>query len=108
MLLDLTRLQHFLGLSLEVLGLLLVPLLLFLVVLDHLVFVLSLCLYFMVALLLLREYQSLLLLDLLVQLPLKLGYLFVMLRLQLAIQSAHLLGTVTMQLHLALSKVRSD
>ena len=97
MLLDLSRLQHFLGLPLEVLGLLLVPLLLLLVVLDHLVFELSLCLYLMVvALLLLRDYQSLLLLDLLVQLPLKLGYLLVMLGLQLAIQGAHLLGAVAM------------
>ncbi len=66
MLLDLTRLQHFLGLSLEFLGLLLVSLLLLLIELDHLVFKLSLCLYFMVAFLLLREYQSLLLIDLLV------------------------------------------
>jgi hypothetical protein len=102
-------LQHFLGLPLEILGLLLVPLLLLLVILDHLVFELSLSLYLLVvALLLLRFNQSPLLLDLPVQLPLKLGYLLVMLRLQLAIQGAHLLGAVAMELHLSLSQVRSD
>ena len=79
MLLDLPRLQHFLGLNFEFLRPLLVPFLLLLVELDHLVFKLSLSLYIMVALLLLREYQSLLLVDLLAQLPLKLGNLFVML-----------------------------
>ena len=109
MLLDLSRLQHFLGLHLEVLGLLLVPLLLLLVVLDHLVFELSLSLYLLVvAVLSLRFNQSPLLLALPVQLPLQLGYLLVMLRLQLGIQGAHLLGAVVVELHLSVSQVRSD
>jgi hypothetical protein len=61
-----------------------------------------------VALLLLRFNQSPLLLDLLAQLPLQLGYLLVMLGLQLGIKSVDLLGTVAMELHLSLSQVRSD
>lgn len=65
LLLDLSRLQHFLGLPLEFLGLLLIPLLLPLIVLDHLVLELSLGLHLLVAALLpLTRHQGLLLSDL--------------------------------------------
>ena len=79
LLLDLSRLQHFLGLPLEFFSLLLIPLLLPLVELDHLVLELGLRLHLLVAPLL--PLTGLLLSDLPVQLPLQLGYLLGVLRL---------------------------